>query len=216
MSRFQQSESIPASVSAVDAVQQAIAPEPRSLESVSNTPGYVVPAPTPSWLQQERKSIFSLFVLIVLLVIMQTTSSSLLDWPGWYTIWVTSFCMAGLIRGVAEPEIVLWFANALLLVARVITVEDTFAAFSNSSIVTIGLMVVVVSSLRAAGALEYLSAFVMGQSQSQWKAQARMMTITACVSGFINNIPLCSILIPVIERWCKDNKVVSLLLDLSL
>ncbi len=37
--------------------------------------------------------------------------------------------------------------------------------------------------------------------------QVRMYAATASVSAFMNNTPLVAVMIPVVERWCRDNRL---------
>jgi len=152
---------------------------------------------------QNQTSFIAGLIAAILLIILQSTSWHDLGWGGWFTIWITALSMGLLINGVVGPEIALWLNTACLLAVRVIDVKQAFSAFSNDSIVTIGLMMIVVYPLEVVGGTDYIARFVMGDYTTEFKVQLRMMLITAFVSAFTNNTPQVAVMIPVLQQWCR-------------
>lgn len=77
-----------------------------------------------SWfdtLKEQKRSIFAFILSLIPLVVLLSTAWSDLPAAGHFTVVVTYIVMAALVRGVADPDICLFFGSTLLLVVQVIT-----------------------------------------------------------------------------------------------
>ena len=113
-----------------------------------------------------------------------------------------------LIREWLAPEIAVFSALILLVVGRVVTVEEAFSGFSNIGVLTIGMLFVVAGSLQSSGALSYLYPLIFGGGNSSFPKQlARTLFPISAVSAFVNNTPIVSMLIPAVKSWTEKHDI---------
>ncbi|MFZ0389859.1 MAG: SLC13 family permease [Calditrichia bacterium] len=103
-----------------------------------------------------------------------------------------------------ESEIVIFGTLILLMVGQVITVEEAFAGFSNTGVLTIALLFVVAGSLQTTGALNYLSPLVFGNQAGRIRRKlGRILLPVAAISAFMNNTPIVALFIPAVRSWTE-------------
>jgi di/tricarboxylate transporter len=134
----------------------------------------------------------------------------------WITLATLSVIVAGLIASL-PPDVVLMGGVTLLLALGVIDPTEAFAGFSNTGVVTIGVLFVVAAGLRQTGAMDDLLRRALGSPKSLAAAQLRMMGPVALLSTFVNNTPVVAIVLPIVIDWAKRTglKASKLLIPLS-
>ncbi|MBN2425504.1 MAG: anion permease [Calditrichaceae bacterium] len=107
-----------------------------------------------------------------------------------------------------EIELSMFSAVLLLVLGRVITVEEAFSGFSNEGMLTIGLMFILAGSLYYSGLISHLSVFIFGRngSSSIYKMM-RILFPVAGISAFMNNTPIVAVLIPALRNWAEQNRL---------
>ena len=112
-----------------------------------------------------------------------------------------------LIKEWLDVELTLFGILLLLLVAKIITIEEAFAGFSSESMLSVGLLYIVAGALENTGALHNLGYYFLGNKQSAvpWKLM-RLVVPTTAASAFINNTPLVAMIIPVVRSWAEKNR----------
>eukprot|EP00002_Diphylleia_rotans_P012930 TRINITY_DN2525_c0_g13_i1.p1 TRINITY_DN2525_c0_g13~~TRINITY_DN2525_c0_g13_i1.p1 ORF type:complete len:832 (-),score=174.76 TRINITY_DN2525_c0_g13_i1:196-2691(-) len=158
------------------------------------------------FLHREIQTILLALVAEVLILVLFATSWSSLGWDASLSVHVTLLTMILLIRGITEPEVALFVGTTILLFSGIIGVDDAFIGFSNSSVVTIGLMLIIVSAVEDTGALTFIARAVLQKPSSIWSGQLRLMLFVAVASAFMNNTPLVAVMIPVVENWTRNAK----------
>ncbi len=115
------------------------------------------------------------------------------------------------------PDIVLSGALSLLLITGVVSVSGALEGFSNSGLITVGVLFAVAEGLRQTGGISFLGQRLLGQPKSVTDAQARVMLPTAVLSAFLNNTPVVAVLLPVLNDWVKKSRmsISKLLIPLS-
>jgi di/tricarboxylate transporter len=122
----------------------------------------------------------------------------------WYTLIIFILMIIFIIREIVETEIVMFSTVILLLVGKVITIEQAFIGFSNVGMLTIGLLFVIAGALHYSGAIAQLNNFIFGRNKSViTKKLFRILFPVATVSAFMNNTPVVAILIPAIRSWAE-------------
>jgi di/tricarboxylate transporter len=103
----------------------------------------------------------------------------------------------------APAEVILVGAMILLMALNVVTPEQALQGFSNTGVLTIAVLYVVVAGLRETGAIYWLSHVAFRRPRSLLGAQSQLMTVTAVVSSMVNNTPVVAMFIPIAQEWSK-------------
>ncbi|KPK16487.1 MAG: potassium transporter TrkA [Myxococcales bacterium SG8_38] len=115
------------------------------------------------------------------------------------------------------PYLVLLGGVAVLLAGGIIDTGEALAGFSNSGVITVGVLYVVAAGLKQSGALAFLTSRVLGRPRTVRGAQARLLFPVTIGSAFLNNTPLVAMLLPVLMDWSRSTGIPAskLLLPLS-
>jgi len=106
------------------------------------------------------------------------------------------------------PDAVLLTALAIVTVSGVISLEEAFLGFGNTTLVALGSLYVVGAALRESGALDRASEFILGsETRSTERILLRLCPSVSTYSAFLNNTPIVAMGIPAIRSWGKKNNV---------
>ncbi|HET7267266.1 MAG TPA: SLC13 family permease [Oleiagrimonas sp.] len=130
-----------------------------------------------------------------------------LGFHAWLTIGVVGVMFACLLWERVSPDVALLGAVAILLVGGVLTPGDAVAGFSNTAVLTVVVLYVVVGALRSTGAIRWVASWVLGRPHGAFVAQARLVGISSSLSAFINNTPVVAMMTAAVEQWCRRSKV---------
>ncbi|MEB3213364.1 MAG: SLC13 family permease [Leptolyngbyaceae bacterium] len=148
-------------------------------------------------------------VLAIAFVYYLSTADLPIDitWQGWLSIAVTlvAFLLNAFSR--LAPEIVFLGALAVLLLSGILGESDALEGFSNSGMITVGVLYVVVAGLQQTGGLSWISQRVLGRPSSPTKAMIRLMVPVIGMSAFLNNTPVVAMFIPVVNEWCRKLRI---------
>ena len=81
--------------------------------------------------------------------------------------------------------------------------KTALAGFSNSGMITVGVLYIVVTGLQQTGALQWVSQQVLGMPKTPSRALVRLMLPVMGASAFLNNTPVVAMFIPVVNDWCR-------------
>jgi di/tricarboxylate transporter len=124
-----------------------------------------------------------------------------MEWQAWFTLAVLLVVMAGMIREVAGPDLVIMAGLFLLAGAGVLTPQETFSGFANPAMATIGALFIVSAGLRETGVMERVVTRLFGRARGEVGGLVRMCLPTAFMSAFLNNAPIVAMLTPVVIDW---------------
>ncbi len=130
-----------------------------------------------------------------------------MDWQGGFTLVVLGVMVAGLVRGVAAPDLVIGAGLFTLAAVGILTPEETFRGFASPAVAAIAALFVVSAGLRATGAIEAIVARVFGRARSELSALARMCPPLAVSSAFLNNAPIVAMMTPTVIEWARRHAV---------
>ncbi len=135
----------------------------------------------------------------------------------WIATAIVVAVFAVLASGRYPPYLVLLGGATALLAAKIIEPDQALAGFSNSGVVTVGVLYVVAAGMKQSGALAFLVSRAMGRPKTVRAAQARMLVPVTIGSAFLNNTPLVAMLLPVVMDWSRSMRIPAskLLLPLS-
>lgn len=130
-----------------------------------------------------------------------------LTWQGWLTLGITA--LAFVLNAVTSlsAEIVFLGALAVLFISGVLPTNAALAGFSNSGMVTVGVLYIVVTGLQQTGGLDLISKPLLGLPKGQTKALLRLMAPVMGLSAFLNNTPVVAMFIPVVSDWCRKLRI---------
>ncbi|HAD97643.1 MAG TPA: SLC13 family permease, partial [Cryomorphaceae bacterium] len=124
-----------------------------------------------------------------------------------YALTVILLMIIVLVTDRFKASMVFLTTVALLLIGGIIEVRDFISGFSNISILTIFLLIIITASLN-----EYfnLAAFFdrfLGKARSDRSFLLRMTSSVAGVSAFMNNTPVVAMMMPYVYNWGKQNNI---------
>ncbi len=125
----------------------------------------------------------------------------------WLTAGVVLALLAALIATRVAPEVLFLAALAVLMLGGVLAPSEAFAGFGNEGVVTVAVLYVVVSGLRATGGVQRISQLLLGRPRGVIGAQARLVTPVAFFSAFLNNTPIVAMMIPAVRDWAKTHRL---------
>jgi di/tricarboxylate transporter len=100
-----------------------------------------------------------------------------------------------------DTDVVLVAAMIAVILAGVVTPGEALVGFSNTGVLTIAALYIVVAGLRETGAMAWISRWVLGRPKSLRTAQTKLMLATGALSAVINNTPVVALFIPVAQEW---------------
>jgi di/tricarboxylate transporter len=122
----------------------------------------------------------------------------------WYTLLLLVLMSVILVKEWLEAELIIVTVLFLLIVAKIITLEEAFAGFSNVGILAIGGLFIVVGGLESTGALRQMSgAFFGSEKSSIAKKLLRTLVPVAAISAFLNNTPVVAMMISTCRSWTE-------------
>ena len=95
----------------------------------------------------------------------------------------------------------------VLYVTGVLSMSEALAGFSSNSVVTIGVLFVVIAGLVHTGVLQWIVKYLVGIPRSYSKAIVRLMLPVAGLSAFLSNTTVVALFINVVKIWSKKLKV---------
>ena len=113
-----------------------------------------------------------------------------------------------LIADLWSPDAILLTALALVTASGVLSLEEAFLGFGNTTILALGSLYVVGGALRESGALDRASEFILGkETRSIQRILMRLCPSVSVYSAFLNNTPIVAMGIPAIRSWSQKNHI---------
>ena len=121
----------------------------------------------------------------------------------WYTVIIITIMTIVLLKEWFETELTILSALFLLLIGKVVTVDEAFAGFSNEGMLTIAFLFIVAAGLNNSGLMSSLQGYLFGKKNdvSLSLKLARIIFPVSAISAFINNTPVVALLIPALKSW---------------
>ncbi|GBG28342.1 Sodium/sulfate cotransporter 1 [Hondaea fermentalgiana] len=138
-------------------------------------------------------------------------------WEGWFTLGCLAVMFIVLVRDWMPADFALVATLGVLMAAQIVTTSEGLEGFSSSAVLTVAILYVVAAGINSTGALDHVFGKVLGNPKSLAIAQLRLMVPVAIASAFLNNTPLCAVMIPLVQRWARRIKqpVSQLMIPLS-
>ena len=98
-------------------------------------------------------------------------------------------------------------AVLLLTITGVLTPKEVLSGFSNESIASIIMLILITTGLRKNFQLEILFDIIFKKAKGYRGFLVRMMSQVALLSSFINNTPVVALMTPYVVDWGKKNNI---------
>lgn len=89
----------------------------------------------------------------------------------------------------------------------VLSTGDALGGFSNTGMLTVGVLFVVVAGLRETGGIDWIAGKMLGRPKGERSALLRVMAPVWGMSVFLNNTPVVAMMIPAVQDWAKRLKL---------
>ena len=106
---------------------------------------------------------------------------------------------------------------AVLYLSGTLSLEETFAGFASSTVITIAVLFIVISGLVYTGVLHFIVRNVMGTPKNYPRAIVRLMLPVAGLSAFMSNTAIVALFVRIVKMWARKLKIApsKLLIPLS-
>ena len=121
--------------------------------------------------------------------------------------WITIVTVLGMFTILLftkwRSDLVFLGAIGVLYVTGVLDAKEAFSGFSSSSVITVGVLFVVVAGLTYTGVLQCIVKYLLGSPNSYSKAVTRLMLPVAVLSSFLSNTTVVSLFVNIVKMWAK-------------
>jgi di/tricarboxylate transporter len=121
--------------------------------------------------------------------------------------WITIVTVLGMFTILLftkwRSDLVFVGAIGVLYVTGVLDAKEAFSGFSGTSVVTVGVLFVVVAGLSHTGVLQWIVKNLLGTPNSYSKAVMRLMLPVAALSSFLSNTTVVTLFVSIVKMWAK-------------
>ena len=121
----------------------------------------------------------------------------------WITIVTVLAMFTVLLLTKLRADLVFLGAIGVLYVTGVLDAKEAFSGFSSTSVITVGVLFVVVAGLTHTGVLQWIVKHLLGSPDSYSKAVTRLMLPVAALSSFLSNTTVVSLFVGIVKMWAK-------------
>ncbi len=122
-------------------------------------------------------------------------------------VWITIVTVLGMFTILLftkwRSDMVFLGAIGVLYVTGVLDAKEAFSGFSSTSVITVGVLFVVVAGLTHTGVLQCIVKYLLGTPKSYSKAVTRLMLPVAALSSFLSNTTVVSLFVNIVKMWSK-------------
>ncbi|MBR3079360.1 MAG: SLC13 family permease [Prevotella sp.] len=121
--------------------------------------------------------------------------------------WITIVTVLGMFSILLftkwRTDLVFLGAIGTLYVTGVLDAKEAFSGFSGTSVITVGVLFVVVAGLMHTGVLQWIVKHLLGTPDSYSKAVTRLMLPVAALSSFLSNTTVVALFVNIVKMWSK-------------
>ena len=121
----------------------------------------------------------------------------------WITIVTVLALFSILLFTKVRADAVFLGAMLILYVTGVLDAKEAFSGLSQSSVVVVGVLFVVVAGLTYTGVLQWIVKNLLGQPKRWSSAIVRLMLPVAGLSSFLSNTTVVALFIGIVKMWSK-------------
>lgn len=109
-----------------------------------------------------------------------------------------------MILEVAHPATIAFLTLLFFFILDLITPSEIMSSVSNEGVLTLALLFVIVSVIERTNLVERVLNYVLDKSKTENGALVRLTGPLVSFSMFFNNTPIVVMLVPAIQKWCKE------------
>ena len=121
--------------------------------------------------------------------------------------WITIVTVLGMFTILLftkwRSDVLFLGAIGVLFVTGVLDAKEAFSGFSSTSVITVGVLFVVVAGLTHTGVLQWIVKNLLGTPNSYSKAVTRLMLPVAVLSSFLSNTTVVALFVGIVKMWAK-------------
>lgn len=121
--------------------------------------------------------------------------------------WITIITVLGMFTILLftkwRSDVVFLGAIGVLYVTGVLDAKEAFSGFSGNSVITVGVLFVVVAGLTHTGVLQCIVRYLLGTPNSYSKAVTRLMLPVAVLSSFLSNTTVVALFVNIVKMWSR-------------
>ena len=121
----------------------------------------------------------------------------------WITIVTVLVMFSVMLFTKLRSDVVFLSAIGILFVTGVLDAKEAFSGFSSTSVITVGVLFVVVAGLTHTGVLQWIVKHLLGTPDSYSKAVTRLMLPVAVLSSFLSNTTVVTLFVNIVKMWSK-------------
>jgi di/tricarboxylate transporter len=121
----------------------------------------------------------------------------------WITIVTVLAMFSVMLFTKLRADLVFLGAIGVLYVTGVLDAKEAFSGFSSTSVITVGVLFVVVAGLTHTGVLQWIVKHLLGSPDSYSKAVTRLMLPVAALSSFLSNTTVVTLFVGIVKMWAK-------------
>ena len=121
----------------------------------------------------------------------------------WITIVTVLAMFSVMLFTKLRADLVFLGAIGVLYVTGVLDAKEAFSGFSGTSVITVGVLFVVVAGLTHTGVLQWIVKHLLGSPDSYSKAVTRLMLPVAALSSFLSNTTVVTLFVGIVKMWAK-------------
>ena len=165
------------------------------LDLVARAEPDAAPAPLVLWLKENAMLVAMAGSLLALLPVLRTLPKSAAITAAIITVALIQMAFD------QPPDLVLLEAVVALVGFKVLSIKDALKGFASEGVVTVGIMTAVAKSIQVTGGLQLLSKYLLGSPSNYEGGLLRMILAVMAISAFMNNTPVCAMMMPILTSW---------------
>ncbi len=137
--------------------------------------------------------------------------------PAWLTIATILTVFVVMLKTKLPADMVFMAGLGFLFVTGVLDAGQALGGFSSTSVVTVGVLFVVIAGMVRAGIIQWMVRYVLGTPKSYVSAIVRTMLSAGVLSSFLSNAAVVAVFTNMIKAWSKKMNIApsKLLIPLS-
>jgi len=125
----------------------------------------------------------------------------------WFVISVVILIFLLIYKEYLKASVSFLLAVLLFSITGILTPSEVLSGFSNESIASILMLILITTGLRKNFQLEYLFDAIFKKAKTYRGFMLRMMSQVAILSSMINNTPVVALMTPYVVDWGKRNNI---------
>jgi di/tricarboxylate transporter len=125
----------------------------------------------------------------------------------WFVIFIVFVIFLLIYKEYVKASVSFLLAILVFLVTGILNSSEVLSGFSNQSIVSIMMLILITTGLRKNFQIEYLFDAIFKKAKTYRGFLFRMMSQVAILSTVINNTPVVALMTPYVVEWGKKNNI---------